>query len=132
MSRSPFNPLAFDDEKSFGSYPTHKEKQFMNGPSATTSPFQNGKQFTENLRHFDIKETEFPREGLIAIHLLMKGKFIVQLTELLKEEIVPQKVKLLICQFFIEERHFETNEIVAKVLKENVDFNLKEKESTIL
>lgn len=83
-------------------------------------------EFNHDLSRFGIKDTDYENQGLNALYLLMRGKFIGELTALLQEESTPKSVKLLICNFMIRGRYFETHEIVQKTLVTVFHTNLDE------
>lgn len=83
-------------------------------------------KFDRDLKRFGVKEDNAEKMGLTAVFLLIKGKYITQLTTLLQDEDVPKTVKLLICNFLLEERYSETHAIVEKTLVDTFQTSLKE------
>lgn len=82
--------------------------------------------FQTDFKRFGIKENDHEAMGVNAVYLLMKGKYITQLTDLLREEEMPKSIKLMICNFLVRERFFETHEVVEKTLVDTFHTSLKE------
>lgn len=88
-------------------------------------------EFRLDLALFGIKETDYENPGTLnALYLLMRGKFHNELNTLLQEEETPESVKLLICNFLIRGRYFESHEIVQKTLVTVFHTNLTEWKKT--
>lgn len=102
----------------------------------STSPRQGKKLFMEVVSNYDLRTTDPETQGLFAVYLLMKGKFITQLEKLLEESETPVNVKLVICDFLLEEGFSEASQTVEKVLVETCHisreaFNTKEKDASV-
>jgi len=97
----------------------------------STTPHECKKLFMEVVSNYDLRTTDPETQGLFAVYLLMKGKFITHLEKLLKESEIPVNVKLVICDFFIEEGLYKNFQAVEKVLVETCHISRKEKDASV-
>lgn len=95
-------------------------------PGYRTAPREQTKKFMESVKNLDLRETDPEKQGIFAVYLLMKGKYITQLAKLLEESETPIAVKLAICDFLLEEGFSETHATVEKILVEVCHIGLKE------
>lgn len=82
--------------------------------------------FHAELRVFGIKDTDYEIQGLNALYLLMKGKFLTELRGILEDANMPATIKLLVSNYMVRGRYFEMHDIVAKTLVDTFRDNLDE------
>lgn len=82
--------------------------------------------FSETIARFDVRESDAEKQGLFALALLMKGNFVIQLTQLLEESDTPVSVKLIICEFLLDGDFADAGCAVEKTLMEVCHIGRKE------